>query len=181
MYYLDIETTGLDEHTNKIITIQYQQIERYTGRTQGPLKILKEWEYGEKEILEAFISETSIHGQNDFDFIAVGTHLEFEQKFLSAKTKHYNLKNINVTQRPHIDIKNILILMNKGEFKGSGLDNMTGKKHNGAIIVEWYNTRMYDMIEQYILNETTEFLKFYGWLYDKMPMVWREFKDKFMS
>ena len=41
-YYLDIETTGLDPLHSKIITIQYMELERNTGKPVGPLKILKE-------------------------------------------------------------------------------------------------------------------------------------------
>ena len=43
-YYLDIETTGLDPLRDKIITIQYMELERNTAKSVGPLKILKEWE-----------------------------------------------------------------------------------------------------------------------------------------
>ena len=56
-YYLDIETTGLDELHNKIITIQYMELERNTAKPTGPLKILKEWESDEKTILNKFISD----------------------------------------------------------------------------------------------------------------------------
>ena len=34
-YYLDIETTGLDELHDKIITIQYMELERNTGKPIG--------------------------------------------------------------------------------------------------------------------------------------------------
>ena len=40
-YYLDIETTGLEEKQNKIITIQYMELDKNTGNPVGPLKILK--------------------------------------------------------------------------------------------------------------------------------------------
>ena len=53
-YYLDIETTGLDEVESKITTIQYVELERGTGRQLGELTILKEWELGEKEMLRKF-------------------------------------------------------------------------------------------------------------------------------
>ena len=48
-YYLDIETTGLDPGNSSIITIQYQELERGTGRPVGELSILKEWELGRGE------------------------------------------------------------------------------------------------------------------------------------
>ena len=31
-YYLDIETNGLDEVQNKILTIQWAELDRYTGK-----------------------------------------------------------------------------------------------------------------------------------------------------
>ena len=34
-YYLDIETTGLDEVQDKITTIQYVELERGTGKQLG--------------------------------------------------------------------------------------------------------------------------------------------------
>ncbi len=59
-YYLDIETTGLDEVESKITTIQYVELERGTGRQLGELTILKEWELGEKEMLSKFIDDSPI-------------------------------------------------------------------------------------------------------------------------
>ena len=44
-YYLDIETTGTDEVMDKIITIQYAELEQGTGKQVGDLKILKEWDF----------------------------------------------------------------------------------------------------------------------------------------
>ena len=64
-YYLDIETTGLDELHNKIITIQYMELERNTAKPAGPLKILKEWESDEKTILTEFISNSGINAHRE--------------------------------------------------------------------------------------------------------------------
>ena len=50
-YYFDTETTGFDPSEDKIITIQFQELDRFTGKPIGDLKILKEWESSEKEIL----------------------------------------------------------------------------------------------------------------------------------
>ena len=36
-YYLDIETSGLDERASKIITVQYQALDRNSGAPAGPL------------------------------------------------------------------------------------------------------------------------------------------------
>ena len=70
-YYLDIETTGLDEVQNKITTIQYVELERGTGKQLGELTILKEWELGEKEMLRKFIEESPISSKYAFSFILI--------------------------------------------------------------------------------------------------------------
>jgi len=169
-YYLDIETDGLDEVQNKIITIQYVELERGTGKPLGDLTILKEWELGEKEMLRQFIENSPITNKYSFDFIPVGYNLGFEHKFLLEKSSRYDdLFPITVLSRPCIDLRTIGVMMNKGEFQGSGLDKMTGKKHSGSPLIDWYNEKNYDAIENYIVQETQEFVKWYSWLHKEMP------------
>ena len=43
--------------------------------------------------------------------------------------------------------------MNRGEFRGSGMDKITNKPHDGKIVVDWYNEGNYKNIEDYILND----------------------------
>lgn len=45
-FYLDIETTGLDERKDKIITIQFADLDRNTYAHTDMLRVLKEWEFG---------------------------------------------------------------------------------------------------------------------------------------
>jgi len=168
-YYLDIETNGLDEVQNKIITIQYVELERGTGRQLGDLTILKEWELGEKEMLKQFIDDSPINNKYAFDFVSVGYNLGFEHKFLLEKSSQYDLFPISILSKPFVDLRSIGILMNKGEFQGSGLDKMTGKKHSGTPLIDWYNEKNYDAIENYITQETQEFVKWYEWLHQEMP------------
>ncbi|MGY5151884.1 MAG: ribonuclease H-like domain-containing protein [Candidatus Nitrosopumilus sp. bin_6a] len=169
-YYLDIETNGLDEVQNKIITIQYAELERGTGKQLGELTVLKEWELGEKEMLRKFIDDSPITAKYSFDFVPVGYNLGFEHKFLLEKSSRYDdLFPISILSRPCVDLRSIGILMNKGEFKGSGLDKLTGKKHSGSPLIEWYDAKKYDEIENYITNETAEFVKWYEWLHKEMP------------
>ena len=171
-YYLDIETTGLDEVQNKIITIQYAELERGTGNLLGELTILKEWELGEKEMLRRFIEESPITNHYSFDFIPVGYNLGFEHKFLLEKSSKYDdLFPITILDRPCIDLRSIGVLMNKGEFRGSGLDKLTGKSHSGTPVVHWYDVKKYDEIENYIKNETDAFVKWYKWLHQELPQL----------
>jgi len=127
-YYLDIETTGFDPQKNEIITIQYQELDRNTGQPKGDLVILKSWESSEKEIIHKFLSETSILDEWDFSFVCVGYNLKFEHDFLKERAKKHNLSSIKLLKNAFIDLRAIGIIMNKGEFKGSGLDKITGKK-----------------------------------------------------
>ena len=175
-YYFDIETTGLDPKENKIITIQYQQLEMFSGRPISDLIILKEWESSEKEILEKFINDTQICGGNDFAFVPTGFNLGFEHNFLKVRTTINGLPEIDILNKPFIDLKAIGVLMNGGQFKGSGLDKLTGKEENGSKIPIYYENKEYEKIVRYIEQETKEFLKFSSWLYEKMPKLLKEFK-----
>lgn len=174
-YYLDIETTGLDPKDSKIITIQYQRLERGTGRPTGPLVILKEWESTESDILDRFINATEITDVYPFSFIPTGTNLKFEHKFLHHKSTTYGKSPIDISNRPCIDVHDMLVLMNNGEFKNSGLDRMTGKQTSGKNIINWYAEKKYDRIIEYIEDETKEFSKFYVWLCKEMPLLHQQF------
>ena len=174
-YYLDIETTGLDPKINKIITIQYQEVDRYTGKAKGELIILKEWESSEKEIIEKFIADTKILENYAFSFVALGFNLTFEHNFLKERSKINNLKELDILNCPFIDLRAITILMNDGQFKGSSLDAMTGKKNNGSRIPEYYKAKNYVAIIDYIKDETIEFLRFNAWLYKNMPKLHADF------
>ena len=182
-YYLDIETTGLNPDTSKIITIQYQKLERNTGVPKGSLIILKEWQLGngmggEEEVVRRFIENTPITSGRDFDFVPVGYNLKFEHKFLSAKSKKYGLDPIDIiNDRPTIDLHATGVMMNRCEFAGSGLDRLTGKAQSGSKVVEWYRNREYDKIMEYIQDETLEFSKFFVWLCRELPMLHKKFKS----
>ena len=169
-YYLDIETNGLDPYQDKIITIQYAELERGTGKQLGELVVLKEWELGgEEEMLKQFIEKSPITNKYGFDFIPVGYNLGFEHNFLLARSSKYNLFPIEILSRPCIDLRSIGIMMNKGEFRGSSLDKITGKSHSGMPIIHWYQTQNYSEIENYIENETKAFVNWYVWLHQQMP------------
>ena len=178
-FYLDIETTGLNPITDKILTIQYQKLDRNTGEAIGELIILKEWESSEKEIIQKFIQDTNILVDYPFSFIPVGYNLTFEHNFLRKRSRLHGLGDIDILNNPFIDLRFIGILMNGGEFKGSGLDRLTGKEGTGKNVPIWYNNGEYDLIMRYIEIETREFIKFNQWLYKKMPKLLIEFKKDY--
>jgi len=172
-FYLDVETSGLDPEIDKIVTIQYQKLDFNTGEPVDKLIILKAWESSEKEILEAF---QKIFGNETWTFIAHGYCLGFEDKFLRQRSIICGLeKPIELFSRPVIDLHSVGVLMNNGQFKGSGLDKITGKNGNGLTCLTFYNAEKYDKVISYIEQEAREFLKFYTWLRQRMPKLMTEF------
>ena len=176
--YLDIETTGLDPLQSKIITIQYIQLERNTAMPVGPLKILKEWESDEKTILKKFISDSGVGDKYPFAFIPVGYNLEFEHKFFWQRCISNGLQPVDILNRPFLDLKTVGVIMNKGEFKGASLHNITNKPHGGGNIPELYAKGKYEEIESYIKNEADEFCKFCTRLYVEMPQLLEKFRTE---
>ena len=176
-FYLDIETTGLNPRKDKIITIQYQELDRLTGEPISELKILKEWESSEKEIIEKFLSDTKINLDYPFNFIPVGYNLGFVNNFLKTRMIFHELKPLYILSRPFIDLRVIGILMNKGEFKGAGLDQLTKKPKLSSNIPIWYENKEYEKIIFHIKNKTKEFIQFNYWLYKKLPSLLEEFNN----
>ena len=172
-YYLDIETTGLDPLYNKIITIQYMELERNTAKPIGPLKILKEWEYDEKTILKKFIPD--FIPENQWTFVPIGFNLEFEHKFFWQRCISNGLKPVDILHGPFLDLKTIAVIMNKGEFKGASLHNITNKPHGGGNIPRLYAEKKYAEIESYIKKETDEFSILCCRLYEELPQLLKKF------
>jgi len=173
-YYLDIETTGLDPLHSKIITIQYMELERNTGKPVGLLKILKEWESDEKTILKRFIED--FVPENDWAFVPIGFNLQFEHDFFWQRCISNGLRPVDILKGPFLDLKTVAVLMNKGEFKGASLHKMTNKPHGGGNIPQLYGEKKYTEIESYIKNETDEFSNFCSRLYVEMPQLLENMK-----
>ncbi|MFH0711753.1 MAG: ribonuclease H-like domain-containing protein [archaeon] len=178
-YYLDIETTGLNPDVDEILTIQYQELGRNTGMPVGDLVILKAWESSEKNIIEKFLDETSFLDAYDFSFVPVGYNLSFEHNFLKRRAEIHGLPEIDILSKPFIDLRVVGILMKGGEFKGSGLNKITGKDRDGMMVPIWFDHGDYDKIVEYIEMEAREFLKFCVWLYRRMPELFGEWVSGF--
>jgi len=173
-YYFDIETTGCDESKHKIITIQYQRLDEFTGQPLGDLVILKEWGSSEKDILTKFIP--IFIGEKPFDFIPIGDNLPFDFEFMRAKSEKYGLRKLEIDYlykiKPTIDLKPILVMVNKGRFTGydkvwkSGLE---AKGLRNELVPQWYESKQYDKIIEYITAERDAFASVYMILKREMP------------
>ena len=176
-FYVDVETTGTDPKNDKIITIQFVELNRNTASAKGELRILKEWELGEKQVIQQFIAETKVLDPYTFSFVGVGYNLNFDHNFLFERSKVHGFPPVDILSKPFIDLKGIGVIMNKGEFKGSGLDKLTGKPRDGSIIPVWYSEKKYTEIETYVKMEAQEFIKYCSWLYRELPSMLDKFKN----
>jgi hypothetical protein len=126
-YYFDLETEGTDPLVDKIITIQFQELA--DGKPVGDFHVLKEWEQDEKRIVERILDEGVL--DTDWIFVPIGNNLRFDIVFVMEKAQQYGLQEWNAGKvkfyfftKPMIDIRSVLVLMNEGKFKGSGLSGI---------------------------------------------------------
>ena len=168
-YYLDIETTGFDVENDKIITIQYVELDEKTAKPVGSLKILKEWESDEKTILKRFIED--FRPEYKWAFVPIGYGLSFEHKFFWQRCISNGLKPIGILTRPFLDLMTVGVLLNGGSFKGAALDDLTSKSQNGSVIPGYYKEKKYAEIERYIKNEIDGFCGLATKLFVKLPKL----------
>ena len=168
-YYLDIETTGFDVENDKIITIQYVELDEKTAKPVGSLKILKEWESDEKTILKRFIED--FRPEYKWAFVPIGYGLSFEHKFFWQRCISNGLKPIGILTRPFLDLITVGVLLNGGSFKGAALDDLTSKSQDGSVIPGYYKEKKYAEIERYIKNEIDGFCGLATKLFVKLPKL----------
>jgi hypothetical protein len=170
-YYFDMETTGFNFDTDEIITIQWQRLNGFTGEPIGELNILKRWDSSEKEILESFLPNLRC---KPLDFIFVGKNLLFDFCLLNQRMKQHNLGELDLRclyERAVLDIKPILVMMNKGIFMG--YDKMLPKTNplTNDQIPQLYKEGKgrYPEIIQYIQDEAKDFMKAYQIFKKEIP------------
>jgi len=177
-FYLDFETSGIDPQKDKIISIQYQMLDFKTAAPRGPLVILKEWESSEKEILKEFIEV--LNPSDNWDFVPIGYNIKFELYFLQKRLKKvlkYELSDDWLYyEMPRIDIKDTLILVNEGKFKGTTLDWFIGKEMDDSQVPELYAQKNYAAIEDYVTEEAVRFLHVYQFFKRKLPKLYDDYE-----
>lgn len=153
----------------RIITIQYQLLNS-EGRPKSPLRIFREWESSEEEIIKK--ATALINPQRMWEFIPVGHNIYFDLGMFKDRAAVYGVKYSNhfiYNDLPAIDIKHICVGMNAFQLKDSGLDKFTGKETSGAMVPVWYHDKDYQRIIDYIEKETKEFVEFYAKLKKALP------------
>lgn len=164
-HYFDIETYSKGEKPDpiedKIITIQFIQIDLETGKPTGKLQILKEYEQSEEEIVK-FIHKW-FFTRNPWNFIPIGFNLNFEWEFLAQKFKQYKICNMELSdfyKFPQIDLKSLAVIKNSS-FIGAKLSSISNKQDDGNVIKEYYEKQEFEKIEKYIYEETKSFIQLY--------------------
>ncbi len=167
-FYFDVETTGLNPKVDKIISIQYWQLDGVNNAI-GELTILKEWDSCEKDILSEFNLIFK-----PWQFIPVGCNMNFDKHFISQRNKLYKLNAFDfeflIRNFPSIDIHPMLVLMNNGNFKGSSLHNFSSKRQSGEQVPKWYAGGEFGKVEEYVKNEAEAFIEVYKRLNEKLKI-----------
>ena len=115
-----------------------------------------------------------IHCDNYWDFIFVGDNLLFDFNFLNERLKRYGLEEMDLshcTERPFINLKYTLVLMNDGQFRGyTDILNQNATIDNTEI-PGLYENEEFDKIIEYILEEAKSFTDFFSKLKDKLLKI----------
>jgi len=162
-YYLDLETYGKgkqpDPEKDKIISILLCAFDPSTGkRIQEPI-FLKAWKTSEEAIVKDIAARLA---QGDFRFIPVGFGLSFDFWFLQEKIKKYLGKEMNLADRPCLDLKHVAVFANKGRFKGIRIGA------SGNPVRDWYDYEDYKSIEQFSLEKLEKFTELYKQYLEKL-------------
>lgn len=169
-YYFDIETTGVDFDKDEIITIQWQELDRFTGEPIGELHILKRWESSEEEIIKAFQPKLTC---NHWNFIFIGKNLFFDFCMLDERLKHFKLDGIDLrclNERISLDIKPILVIMNKGFIGYDKIIPKTNPTPNN-MIPQFFREGKHQEIIKYIEDEANDFIKAHQIFKKQIPTI----------
>ena len=170
-YYFDIETTGLDPTKDRIITFQFQELSQVSGVPLTKLVIAKEWDNDcSEDVILEWIKESLIDS-SFWKFVPVGNNLLFDLSFIAARMRAYFHADFSMQliNRPFIDIKHILVMINGGHFRNYG--RMIAKTDFGGNVPIWYQKKQYEKIINYVEMEAEAFVRTYGILKRNMPAL----------
>ena len=161
LFYFDVEAEGEDPQQDRVITAQFQPLSDEL-RASGPLTILTEWEWGEKEILRLILAKGVL--DETWDFVPVGNRLRFDLTFLMERAHFHQMRPFDPAQlrrfwfdKPMLDLGNVLVLMNGGKFDGSSIENFIDKRPSAEVPI-LYRQGKYKQILDYVNQEGEETL-----------------------
>jgi hypothetical protein len=174
-YYFDIETwdpnaSGRpDPKKGQVIVVAYQPMS--FGMPRGDLQIKSAWAGGGEKTVLQHVLDLGVFdcGPRCFDFVPVGTNLTFDFAFLMERMHLTDVRRFGreevleiLREKPRIDIKTTLLLMNDGKFKGSGLDSFTRLKRSGGVaVLKLWERKDYRAIEEYVRSDAAGFFDVY--------------------
>lgn len=156
LFYLDVETEGQDPQQDRLVAVQLQPLGD-DFRPVGPLTVLVEWEWGEKEILRSVLAKGLL--DPTWDFVPVGNHLRFGLTFLMERAQRFQLRDWTAAdlrrfwfEKPMLDLAPLLVLMNAGRFEGSSIDAYVEKRPSADVPV-LYRLGQYKEILEHVHEE----------------------------
>jgi len=102
--------------------------------------------------------------------------LPFDFEFMRVKSEKYGLQKMENDYlykiKPTIDLKPILIMVNRGSFTGydkARKNSLEARGLRNELVPQWYESKQYDKIIEYINAERDAFARIYMILKSEMP------------
>ena len=138
------------------MSIQYRQLDDAYAPV-GPLQILAEWEWGEKQVILTAMGKGIL--ETGWDFVPLGNRLRFDLTFLIERAMRWGLLSWDAAAlkvfwytKPFLDLQPVLVLMNRGQFTGSSLEAFA-EKESGRQVPGWYRLGQFSDIIDYVKKE----------------------------
>ena len=175
-FYLTIEKTGRNPHSDMIIAILFHELEKETGEPVGELKILSEWSSSETAVISEFLQILDL--ENPWSFIPVGFDLRSDLRFLRIRVLKLLGRSLSLEflyeAMPTIDLFPIAVLMNKGRFKGTSLAWVLSSIET-APVHHWLRSKDYERLIDHFHAKKDRFLQFYRYMRQELPFLWARF------
>lgn len=182
LLYFDIETfseNGFRADGTKIISIQYRDYE-------GNLKVLKEWESSEKDILQKFLTDLKMMKRDNFLILIGHNALRFDIPTLIRRMVANGIDGVgNLEDFFHniavVDTMQCMLPFNSMRFKGLSSEEtakrlgITEPHHKNTEIESFYKNREFEKIVQHAIADLNFVQDLYWKLKnDEVPQLFPE-------
>jgi hypothetical protein len=182
-YYFDVATTGTDPAQHEVLAVGLQPLQG--SRPMGPLSILTQWEYGgERGLLQA-VYRSDVFAVASFDYVLVGPNLlRFDLPFLMERMDGLGVRpwpravaTRYLAEKPSLDLRSVLVLLNGRRFDGSGLQNFSRRPIiPGEEVPKMWARKDYRGIETYMRQHAEAFLEIYGQILPRLADIGRDMR-----